>query len=150
LIDPPKEKYMQILNIREIENNVNEAVQKYIRFLNEDNKENLNKVKLFAFLLKVRLYIKYISRNLLSHMLFDEYEQFIKDKTLAFAIAKYLSNKEDLSEENKSIIKNTNIFNKLYSLVEDITFGMPKSYIINVYNRFSDTLKANNIDIQNL
>jgi len=143
IIDPSKERYIQILNIKEVENNVNEAVQKYTKFLDIDNGENLKNVELFAFLLKVRLYEEYILRNLLGHMLFDEYEQFTKDKTLTFAIAEYLSNKETpFFEENRSIIRNTNTFNKLYSLVEDITFGMPKTYIISIYNKFLDTLKA--------
>jgi len=151
VIDPSKEKYIQILNMREAENNVNEAVQKYIKFLDIDNRENLKNAKLFAFLLEVRLYEEYILRNLFGHMLFDEYEQFTKDKTLTFAIAEYLSNKETLFfEENRSIIRNTNTFNKLYSLVKDVTFGMPKNYIINVYNKFVDVLKAENISIQNL
>jgi len=143
VVDPSKEKYIQILNMKEVENNVNEAVQKYTKFLDIDSRENLKNVELFAFLLKVRLYEEYILRNLLGRMLFDEYEQFTKDKTLAFAIAEYLSNKETpFFEENRSIIKNTSIFNKLYSLVENITFGMPKMYIINIYNKFLDTLKA--------
>jgi len=140
MVDISEEKYMQILNMRETENNVNEAVQKYIRFLDIDNKERLKNVELFAFLLKVRLYKGYILRNLLRYMLLDEYEQLEKDTTPAFIIAEYLLNKEHLSEENKSIIKNTSIFNKLYSLVEDITFGMPKKHIINIYNKFLDTL----------
>ena len=150
VIDPSKEKYIQILNMREVENNVNETVQKYTKFLDIDSGENLKNVELFSFLLKIRLYEEYILRNLLGHALFDEYEQFTKDKTLTFAIVEYLSNKETLFfEENRSIIKNTSVFNKLYSLVEDITFGMPKSYIISVYNKFVDVLKAENISIQN-
>jgi formylmethanofuran dehydrogenase subunit E-like metal-binding protein len=149
LIDPPKEKYMQILNMREVENNVNEAVQKYIEFLSEDNKENLSKIELFAFLLKVRLYIKYISRNLLVHMLFDEYEQLEEDISPAFTIAEYLLNKEPLSKENKSIllkeliIGNTELFNKLYSSIKDVTFKMTKFNIKHIYLNFYLTLRAN-------
>jgi hypothetical protein len=151
IIDPLKEKYIQILNMREVENNVNEAVRKYIKFLGIDNEKSLDKIELFAFLLKVRLYGEYILRNLLGHSLFDEYEQFTKDKTLTFAIAEYLSNKETLFfEENRSIIRNNNVFNKLYSLVKDITFGMPKSYIMSVYNKFVEALNDESISIQNL
>jgi hypothetical protein len=147
IIDPSEEKYIQILNMKEVENNVNEAVQKYIKFLDIDNKESLNKIKLFAFLLKIRLYEEYILRDLFGYMLFDRYEQFTKDNTLVFAITKYLSNKEALSEEINAIIKSVNIFNKLYSLVKDISFNMPKSYIIAVYNKFLNILEANNISI---
>jgi len=148
IIDPAKKKIMQILNMREVENNVNEAVQKYIRFLNINSEKNLSRIKLFAFLLKIKLYQEYILRILLGHMLFDEYDQLTKDNTFAFIIAEYLLNKEPLSEENKSIIKDIRLFNKLYSSVKDVTFKMPEFYINDIYLNFILTLKAENISTQ--
>ena len=143
IADPSKNKLIRLLNMREVENNVNEAVQKYIRFLNIDNKEDLNKIKLFAFLIKVKLYIKYISRNLLGHMLSDEYEQLEEDITPAFTVAEYLLNKEPLSEENKSIIKDKELFNKLYSSVKKVNLKMPVMDIEYIfYFDFYLTLKA--------
>ena len=142
IADPSKNKPIRLLNMREVENNVNEAVQKYIRFLNIDNKEDLNKIKLFAFLIKVKLYIKYISRNLLGHMLSDEYEQLEEDITPAFTIAEYLLNKEHLSEENKSIIKDAKLFDKLYSSIKDVTFKMIEFDIKFIYFNFHLTLRA--------
>jgi len=143
-----QENDIQILKIKEIENNVNQAIQKYIRFLDIYNIKDIDNIKLFAFLLKVRLYREYILRYFFNYMLIDEYKQIIKDNTLTLAIAKYLSNKEPLSEKNKSIISNIDKFDKLYILFENATFGVPKSYIINLYNKFLDTLKAENISIQ--
>jgi len=142
IIDPSKEKFIKLLNLREVEANVSKAVQKYIKFLGANSKESLDKIKLFAFLLKVKLYIEYISRNLLGHMLFDEYEQFEKDNALAFIIAEYLLNKESLSEENKLIIKNVELFNKLYSSIKDITFKMTEFDIKYIYINFNLTLNA--------
>ena len=151
VINSPK-KVIKLLNMREVEANVSKAVQKYIRFLNIDNEENLNEIKLFAFLLKVKLYIEYISRNLLGHMLFDEYEQFEKDSTLAYIIAEYLLNREHLSEENRSIVKDAKLFDKLYSLIKDITFKMTEFDIKYIYTNFYLALKSyqnNNTQVNN-
>ena len=142
IADSSKNKIIRLLNLKEVENNVNEAVQKYIRFLNENNKENLSKIELFAFLLKVKLYIEYISRNLLGHMLFDEYEQLKKDNDPAFIIAEYLLNKEHLSEGNKFIIKDAKLFDKIYSSIKDVTFKMTEPDIKYIYLNFYLALKA--------
>ena len=148
IVDPSKEQYEQVLNMREVESNVNKAIQKHIEFIDMNNNESLDKAKLFIFLLKVRLYEEYILRNLLGNMLFDEYDQLTENNKLALILMEYLLNKEPLSEKDKSIIKNIDIFNKLYTLFENITFGMPKRYIISTYYKFLDTLKAENISIQ--
>jgi len=149
IVDLSKDQYRQILNMKEVENNVNEAVQKYIKFLNKYIEKNSHKNMLFIFLLKVKLYEEYILRNLLGHLLFNEYEQLMKDNRLAYYIARYLLNKEVLSERDKFFIKNfiedINTFRKLYLYFRDITFGMPKDYIINLYERFIFTLEAENI-----
>lgn len=142
IADPSKNRIIQLLNLKEVEANVSKAVQKYIRFLNENNKENLSKIELFAFLLKVKLYIEYISRNLLGHMLIDEHEQLEKDTTPAFIIAEYLLNKEHLSEENKSIIRDVRLFDKLYSSIKDVTFKMTEFDIKFIYLNFHLTLRA--------
>jgi len=142
IADPSKNKIIRLLNLKEVEANVSKAVQKYIRFLNEDNKENLSKIELFAFLLKVKLYIEYISRYLLGYMLFDEHEQLEKDITPAFIIAEYLLSKEHLSEEDKSIIKDAKLFDKLYSSIKDVTFKMTVFDIKYIYLNFNLTLKA--------
>jgi len=137
---PSQEHYIQIINMKEIENNVNIAIKRYAAFFETDAKENLNKTMLFIFLLKVKLYEEYILRILLGHMLFDEYDQLTKDNKLASIIAEYLLNKEPLSKVVKDLIKgiieDTNKFNKLYSLFKDVTFGMPKYYIEHIYREF--------------
>ena len=148
VVDSSKEKYDQILNMREIENKVNKAIQKYIEFLSIDTKESLNKIKLFIFLLKVRLYEQYILRNLFINLLFNEYKQLANDDKLALVLIEYLLDEELMPEKDKIIIKNIDLFNKLYSSFKRITLGMPKYIIISVYYKFLDTLRAENIPIQ--
>ena len=140
--DPLNEKYIPILNMKWVERKVDELIQDRFKTSDTYFMENLELFDLFRFLLRVRLYEEYIGNGSLGYIPLDEYNYLIDSNYLAFIIAEYLSNKEHLYEENKAIIRNFNIFNKLYSLFKDPNFNTSRGYLKSLYNRFVDFIRT--------
>jgi len=139
---------IKILNIREIQNNVKEGLTKLIEpLLNKkdmDLNNNFDKLIIFIFFLKVKLYLDYILKRSLNRIPLTEIALLRKkDHILVYQIALYLKeNDPDIVIPNKyqKIILDPNIFSDLFRVVDDITFRSSIYTVEKVFLTFIDEL----------
>jgi hypothetical protein len=142
---PESSELIKVLNIREIQNNVKEGLTKLIEPLLDkkdiDLNNNFDKLTLFMFLLKVKLYIDYILKRSLNRIPLTEITLLRKkDPTVVYQIALYLKDNDInlvIPDQYQKVLLNQELFEKFFKIIEDVTFRSNQYLVKRAFVNFS-------------
>jgi hypothetical protein len=136
---------IKLLSFNEIKSNVRRGLNRLIEPLlddlkDKDSKEFSNFIA-FLFLLKVKLYLDYIFKKGLDKLpIIEAISIKMKSKDIAYQIALYLKDKDPdtvLPDPYPDIILDSELFEKFFEIVKDITFRSNQYIVKRVFVDFS-------------
>jgi len=128
---PESQNPTKLLSIKEIRSNVKRGLDRLVKPFFEDphmidwNKD-FNNFIVFAFLLRVKLYIDYIFKRGLDELPFMKAMSLKKESIpLAYQIALYLKDNDPdivISDQYQNVIFDQELFQRFFEIIKDVTF----------------------------
>ena len=139
------ENPIKLLSFSEVKANVRRGLTRLIEPIindlkNKDSNE-FSKFIAFLFLLKVKLYLDYIFKKGLDKLsIIEAISIKMKSKDIAYQIALYLKNKDPdivLPDPYPDIILDSELFEKFFEIVKDVTFRSNQYIVKRAFMNFS-------------
>ncbi len=147
-------KPTKILSIKEIKANVKRGLNRLLKgFLEDpsiDLNKNFDKVLVFLFLLKVKLYLDYFIKKGSEELPLIKALTIRKESVgIAYNIASYLKENDNdivIPEEYVRIVLDPKIFAELFQTINKVTFRSNLNILLEAYKDFYNTLVKNTLE----